>query len=86
LTSMSANGRPLVHIVFNCVCTSLSCRKLSDKIDMDIFPQHSVIPYEMKNSQPKIAIALVTAAGASGHPPHDTTRNVLRSCVFSNGL
>ena len=33
---------------------------------MEIFPQHSVMPYETKNSHPNRAIARLTIVGGNG--------------------
>ena len=37
--------------------------------DMDILPQHSVMPYERKNSHPKVAMARRVVSRLSGAPP-----------------
>jgi hypothetical protein len=47
--------------------------------DMEILPQHSVMPYERKNSQPKVVSAVETSAGASGEPPHERSSSDERS-------
>jgi hypothetical protein len=53
---------------------------------MLILPQHSVMPYDTKNSQPKAAIARATTAGVCGLPPQDSSRMLDRSCCRRAGL
>lgn len=45
LTFINRKGRPDVHTIFNCSSADKDWRRfLSGSIDIDIFPQHSVIP------------------------------------------
>lgn len=39
-------------------------------MDMEIFPQHSVMPYDKKNSHPNVPIAFFTVAGTRGDHWH----------------
>ena len=86
LTEIILNGRPLVQIASNCSSSVLRRRNSSDKMLMEIFPQHSVMPYETKNSHPNRAIARLTIVGGNGDPPHERSRTLERSHTSPYGL
>ena len=55
--------------------------------DIEIFPQHSVIPYETKNSHPKIETARAVAViPPNGEPPQDIIRRDDKSNDPPKGL
>lgn len=53
---------------------------------MLILPQHSVMPYDRKISQPSSPTARRSTAGDCGLPPHDSRRRLEVSAVGSSGL
>ena len=55
------------------------------KRDIDILPQHSVIPYDIKNSQLNICLIFFTVKLSNGDPPHDKILK-LYLYLFINGF
>jgi len=55
-------------------------------MDMEIFPQHSVMPYDKKNSHPNVPIAFFTVAGTRGDPPQDNILREEKSSDWHQGL
>ena len=77
--SCNRNGLPDVLTKASWSGRLCEVRSAGSSILIEIFPQHSVIPYEMKNSQPNEATTRKTMDGGKELPPQLSRRSDVRS-------